>query len=290
MRLKEVFAFVNNKGGVGKTTTVQTVAAGILIKDPEARVLCIDLDAQGSLSTQMGWWNKQKDYTKQELAYNLATALSEGMDGQLPVFKKQDRWYYTPSCRQLVGIDNMLNSQMQPKRVLEYLFGAPVCDMTGCSQKGEAPEGLGLIQDEFDYVLIDCAPSLSVLTFNAITVASGVVIPVQLEGLAVEGLGYIIQACEQVKKELNPDLCIRGMLLSMADERTNVTRDLDASLRERYAGMVFNKRIRRSVKLVEAQLRLQDIFEYAPTSTTAVDYNAFIDELLEQTIDNNNKN
>lgn len=281
MRLKDVFAFINNKGGVGKTTTVQTVAAGILQKDPEARVLCIDLDAQGSLSMQLGWWEKQKDYTKQELSYNVASALTDGMEGgSLPVFKKQDRWYYTPACRQLVHIDNTLNSQMQPKKVLELLFGAPLLDMTGCAQKGIKPEGLGLIQDEFDYVLIDCAPSLSVLTLNAITVSSGVVIPVQLEGMAIEGLGYIIQACEQVKKELNPDLQIRGMLLCMADERTNVTRDLDSSLRSRYSGMVFNTRVRRSVKMVEAQLRLMDIFEYAPTSTTARDYSAFIDELL----------
>lgn len=281
MRLKEVFAFVNNKGGVGKTTTVQTVAAGILHKNPTARVLCIDLDSQGSLSRQLGWWEKQKEYTKQELSYTIANALTDGMEGgSIPVFKKQDRWYYTPACRQLVHIDNTLNSQMQPKKVLELLFGAPLLDMTGCSQKDVKPEGLGLIQDEFDYVLIDCAPSLSVLTLNAITVSSGVVIPVQLEGMAIEGLGNIIQACEQVKKELNPDLDIRGILLCMADERTNVTKDLDKHLRARYSDMVFKNRVRRSVKMVEAQLQLTDIFEYAPSSTCAKDYSAFIDELL----------
>ena len=280
MRLKEVFAFVNNKGGVGKTTSVQTVAAGILRKYPGSRVLCIDLDAQGSLSSQLGWLQHRKDYEPREIAYTLATAIGEGLEGHLPVFRKSEGWFYIPSCPQLSTIDNVLNGQMQPKRVLEYLFGALVYDMTACERKGEKAEGLKLIQDDFDYVLIDCAPSLSVLTYNAITVASGIVIPVQLEGLAVEGLARVIVACEQVKRELNPELEIRGMLLSMADERTNVTRDLDALLRERYDGMVFRTRVRRCVKMVEAQLRLKDIFEYAPECTAAVDYAAFIDELI----------
>lgn len=286
MKLKEIFAFVNNKGGVGKTTTVQTVAAGILRKEPGARVLCIDLDAQGSLSSQLGWLQHRKDYRPQEIAYTIATAIGEGLEGHLPVYKKSEGWYYVPACPQLSTIDNVLNAQMQPKKVLEYLFGAPVYDMSGCATLGLQPDGLTLIQDDFDYVLLDCPPALSVLTYNAITVASGVVIPVQLEGLAVEGLARIVVACEQVKKELNPDLEIRGMLLSMADERTNVTRDLDALLRERYSGMVFRTRVRRCVKMVEAQLRLKDIFEYAPDCTAARDYAAFIDELIGE---NNNQ-
>jgi chromosome partitioning protein len=270
-KLKEVLAFVNNKGGVGKTTTVQSVAAGILRLNKKAKVLCIDLDPQGNMSFLMGWEKVKADYSP---ALTVADALRDGSSNSLPVYKKSDRWYYVPASSLLNGIDPDLHRQMQSKLVLCQLFGNEFTDMSG-----DFKEGTRWISESFDYVLIDCAPSLSELTYNALGASTGVIIPVQLEGLSVSGIGKILKACKDVRKMLNPDLEVRGLLLAMADERTNMTKDMVKYLRDTYDEIVFDTRIRRCVKVAEAQLQLRNIFEYAPYCTAGIDYEAFVKEL-----------
>lgn len=270
-KLKEVLAFVNNKGGVGKTTTVQSVAAGILRLNKKAKVLCIDLDPQGNMSFLMGWEKVKADYSP---ALTVADALRDGSSNSLPVYKKSDRWYYVPASSLLNGIDPDLHRQMQSKLVLCQLFGNEFTDMSG-----DFKEGTRWISESFDYVLIDCAPSLSELTYNALGASTGVIIPVQLEGLSVSGIGKILKACKDVRKMLNPDLEVRGLLLAMADERTNMTKDMVKYLRDTYDEIVFDTRIRRCVKVAEAQLQLRNIFEYAPYCTAGIDYETFVKEL-----------
>lgn len=270
-KLKEVLAFVNNKGGVGKTTTVQSVAAGILRLNKKAKVLCIDLDPQGNMSFLMGWEKVKSDYSP---ALTVADALRDGSNNYLPVYKKSDRWYYVPASSLLNSIDPDLHRQMQSKLVLCQLFGNEFTDMSG-----DFKEGTRWISEAFDYVLIDCAPSLSELTYNALGASTGVIIPVQLEGLSVSGIGKILKACKDVRKMLNPDLEVRGLLLAMADERTNMTKDMVKYLRDTYDEIVFDTRIRRCVKVAEAQLQLRNIFEYAPYCTAGIDYEAFVKEL-----------
>lgn len=270
-RLKQVIAFVNNKGGVGKTTTVQSVAAGILRVDKKAKVLCIDLDPQGNLSFLLGWEDKVKEFDSYT---TISDALRNGDEMGIPVFKKSDRWYYTPSSSLLSRIEPDLHRQMQPKLVLCQLFGNNIKDYTG--------EGLKYIAEEFDYVLIDCAPALSELTYNALGASTGVVIPVQLEGLSVSGIGKILKACQDVQKQLNKDLEVKGILLAMADERTNMTKEMVKYLRDTYDDVVFKTRIRRCIKIAEAQMQFRDIFEYSPYCTAGIDYELFTKELIKE--------
>lgn len=271
-RLKEVLAFVNNKGGVGKTTTVQSVAAGILRLDKNAKVLCIDLDPQGNLSFLMGWEQIKSDNS---VNTTIAEALRDGSNNSLPVYKKTDRWYYVPASPMLSSIEPDLHRQMQSKLVLCQLFANEFADMSR-----DFAEGSRWISETFDYVLIDCAPSLSELTYNALGAATGVVIPVQLEGLSVSGIGKILQACKDVHKMLNQELEVRGLLLAMADERTNMTKEMVNYLRDTYDEIVFETRVRRCVKVAEAQLQLRDIFDYAPYCTAGIDYENFVKELI----------
>lgn len=278
-RLKEVLAFANNKGGVAKTTTVQNVAAGLLRRDPSLRILCIDLDPQGNLSSLLGWREKIK-----QMSYisTVADALRDGDKNHLPVYKSDNGLFYSPASTSLADIDPDLHRQMQSKLVLASLFGNDISYMDALYLGAENLGG-SLIEECFDYVLIDCAPALSELTYNALGAASGVIIPVQLGSLSVDGIGRMIEAYRNVQRKLNSDLVMRGLLIVMADERTNLTRETTEFLRYNYEAEMFHTRIRQCVKVGESQFQHQDIFSYAPDCTAAHDYDDFITELLETT-------
>jgi chromosome partitioning protein len=280
-RLKEVLAFANNKGGVAKTTTVQNVAAGLLLKNSDLRILCIDLDPQGNLSSLLGWVEKRRRIGA--VATTIAEALRNGDDNSLPVYESSKGLYYVPASSFLSDIEPDLHRQMQSKLVLASLLGNEFLDMDNlylhAPALSEAVE-TRYVEDVFDYVLIDCAPALSELTYNALGAASGVVIPVQLGSLSVDGIGRMIDAYKQVHKKLNHDLRMRGLLIVMADERTNIARDTIDYLRETYEADVFQTRIRQTVKIGESQYQHEDIFTYAPDCTAAKDYGEFVDELL----------
>ena len=282
-RLKEVLSFINNKGGVGKTTTVQTVASGIVHCNEKARVLCIDLDPQGNLSSLLGWNERKKQFGKEVLGYTIAQALADGEDGNLPIYRKDERIFYVPATPLLEGIDLTLNQQMQPKQVLEGLFGNPVLDHTDDPEKGIAKEGLNYVQDDFDYILIDCAPSLSVMNYNALSASSGAIIPVEMEALSVMGLTRVIDAIKNVQKHLNPELEIRGILPVRSDKRTRFNNEMLIGLKERYGDILFKSVIRKCVKLEEAQALVTDVIDYAPECTAAKDYMEFVKELIATT-------
>lgn len=283
-RLKDVLAFANNKGGVAKTTTVQNVAAGLLKRDPGLRILCIDLDPQGNLSSLLGWRDKMMDYHKRNrTTLTVADALRDGDNNHLPVYRNPDGLWYCPASAQLSDIDPDLHRQMQSKLVLSSLFGNTILDMDhlymDAQPLNEDPAN-DYIEDTFDYVLIDCAPALSELTYNALGAASGVIIPVQLGSLSVDGIGRMIEAYKQVKRKLNNDLLLRGLLIVMADERTRLARETSDFLRDNYDAHMFKTRIRQCVKVGESQFQHQDIFAYAPDCTAAQDYDEFVTELL----------
>ena len=278
-RLKEVLAFANNKGGVAKTTTVQNVAAGLLRRDPSLRILCIDLDPQGNLSSLLGWREKMKQMPN---ISTVADALRDGDKNHLPVYKSDNGLFYSPASTSLADIDPDLHRQMQSKLVLASLFGNDISYMDALYLGAENLGG-SLIEECFDYVLIDCAPALSELTYNALGAASGVIIPVQLGSLSVDGIGRMIEAYRNVQRKLNSDLIMRGLLIVMADERTNLTRETTEFLRDNYEAEMFHTRIRQCVKVGESQFQHQDIFSYTPDCTAAHDYDDFITELLETT-------
>lgn len=265
-RLKEVLAIVNNKGGVGKTTTVQSLAAAIVRQNPEMRVLEIDLDPQCHLSILAGFDVNQ--YFQHPTIYD---ALRKG--GKVPVYKtKREGVYLAPASSDLQEVDSDLFRQMNPKRVLAKCFIQGIDDHTD--------DGLTDMLSSFDYILIDCPPALSQSTFNAMCVATGLLVPVQMEGLSVNGLGNIIIALKEVQGELNPNLKLRGLLPTMVDARPKIVREFIEYLRRSYGDYVCNSMIHRSVKMNEAQTSGKDIYQYKQWSNVANDYDALAKELF----------
>ena len=264
--MKEVLAVVNNKGGVGKTTTVQSLAAAMVREHPEWRVLVIDLDPQGNLSQLMGWNSSRNGQP------TVTDALS-AEHGRLPIYKNDHRVYFCPSSPMLQKIEPKLMAQMQPYMVLRRLMLGEVEDCSG--------EGVTSIPEWFDYVLMDCPPALSMCTYNAMAVASGLLIPVQMEGLSVSGLAPIIVEMERVKRELNSGLELRGILPVMVDMRPNIVRSFVDYLKGAYGDNVTTTIIPRSVKVNEAQTKKQDIYEYKQWSPVANAYERLCKELFE---------
>ena len=262
-RLKEVLAVVNNKGGVGKTTTVQSLAAAIVRQNKQQRVLVIDLDPQCHLSLLAGY--------KSDNQPTIYDALRKG--GAVPVYKtNRDGVYLAPASTELQEVDSDLFRQMNPKRVLAKCFQQPIDDHTD--------DGLTDMVGSFDYILIDCPPALSQTTFNAMGVATGLLVPVQMEGLSVNGLGNIIIAMKEVQNELNPGLELRGLLPTMVDARPKIVREFIDYLRLSYGDNVCETMIHRSVKMNEAQTSGKDIYQYKQWCNVANDYDALAKELF----------
>ncbi len=279
-RLKEVLAFVNNKGGVAKTTTVQNTAAGLLRHNKNFRILCIDLDPQGNLSSLLGWGSKSKTIPSMN-KITMAEVMRDGYNSHLPVYRSREGLFYCPASPLLASIEPDLHRQMNPKLVLNQLLGNDVIYIDALhDEKGEYQEQLTSVIESFDYVLIDCAPALSELTYNALGAATGVIIPMGLDALSVAGLPPMAKACQMVQQQLNRNMRMRGLLITKADERTNLAKSVTESVRNDYEGSVFNSRIRECIKVKESQAMFQDIFEYAPTCTAALDYEEFVTELL----------
>lgn len=266
-RLKEVLAIVNNKGGVGKTTTVQSLAAALVRQHHNYRILVVDLDPQGHLSLLHGW--NPQEHQNDRTVYD---ALRRGQ--ALPIYKStREGVYLSPSSPELQEVDSDLFKQVtNPKMVLAKCFGLPVDDHTG--------EGFTTIIESFDYVFIDCAPALSQSTYNAMGVATGLLVPVQMEGLSVNGLGNIIVAMREVQSELNPNLELRGLLPTMVDARPRIVRDFIDYLKKSYGDNVCETLIHRSVKMNEAQTMLKDIYDYKQWCNVANDYDALVKELF----------
>ena len=287
-RLKEVLAIVNNKGGVGKTTTVQSLAAAIVREHHDYRVLVVDLDPQCHLSILAGW-NPSDDYFTTPTVYS-----SMRRGDSLPVYRtKRERVYLVPGDLTMQDVDADLFRQMNPKKVLQKCFGMPLDDQTDkVCPTGEVvqpsvqhwekceKDGLSNIIESFDYVLIDCPPALSQSTFNAMTVATGLLVPVQMEGLSVNGLGNIIVAMREVQSELNKKLKLRGLLPTMVDARPKIVRGFIDYLRRSYGDNVCETMIHRSVKMNEAQTAGKDIYQYKQWSNVANDYDALAKELF----------
>ena len=265
-RLKEVLAVVNNKGGVGKTTTVQSLAVAMKREHKDWRILVIDLDPQGDLSKLYKWQNVPQSNP----------TITDAMSGEgkgLPVYRNANDIYFVPSSPLLQKIEPKLMQQMQPYMVLRRLILGPIDDYT-------AAGGLTTVPESFDYVLIDCPPALSMCTYNAMAVASGLLIPVQMEGLSVSGLAPVIVEMERVKRELNPQLELRGLVPVMVDMRPNIVRSFVAYLKQAYGDNVTTTIIPRSVKVNEAQTKKQDIYEYKQWSPVAIAYEQLAKELF----------
>lgn len=283
IRLKEVLAFVNHKGGVGKTTTVQSLATGLRRygkgyfgkgedgKERKPRILLIDLDPQSSLSFLFGW-NEVQNAGKPTVYDALITQLP------LPVYQVREGIHLVPASANLIGIEPFLNQMPVPRKALTKLLAKPFSVMQGEELSNEKELK---VEEAFDYVLIDCPPAMSLLTHNALSCATSVVIPVQLEMLATKGIAEILNAIKETREDLNPNLDIRGLLMVMSNDQTKATKQFKEYLGDKFDDYMFDSYTRRDTKMVEAQAMAKDIFTYAPYSRVGNDYEAFTKEVLE---------
>ena len=273
-RLKEVLAIVNDKGGVGKSTTAHNLACGLIKLNSETRVLIVDLDAQvANVSLLCGWRERDDKHGTMYEAMVNKTAMpvyQVSIDGQ----KYHGNLYIAPSSEDMLGVEPFLLRELNPLKVLQKLFAIPV---TLTEEQG----GEQSVIEAFDYVIIDCPPAMNLVTKNAMSVATGIIIPMQLEALPTFGSSSVIRWAEEVKAEINPYLELRGLLKVMVDKRTKASAGFSQHIDDEYGEYVFKTEIPRRTKIVEAQAMLQDIFTYAPECDAAKSYEAFAQEIVD---------
>lgn len=248
------YALVNQKGGVGKTTTAINV--GAFLAQAGQRVLIVDNDPQANATSSLG-------VNAATVTAGLYEALIRGRPaGDCVLHNARLKLWLLPSSPALAGAQIELVELPQRESLLRHTLQA--------------------LHDRFDYILIDCPPSLGLLTLNGLLAASsGVLIPVQCEYLPLEGLSQLIGTLKRVRSSLFPRLAVRGLLLTMFDARTNLSREVEAEIRGHFGEQVFRTVIPRSVRLAEAPSHGLPISVYASGSAGAQAYQALTQEILQ---------
>jgi chromosome partitioning protein len=254
--MARIFAIANQKGGVGKTTTAVNLAASLAIA--EKRTLLIDADPQGNATSGVG-------IEKGAVTRSLYDVLIEGVpvrdvvrpDEQLPYL------HVIPATQDLVGAElELVGSNNREGRLRAALDG---------------------IRDEYDYVLIDCPPSLGLVTLNVLTAADAVLIPIQCEYYALEGISQLLNTIRLVQQNFNPGFQIDGVLLTMYDNRLNLSKQVVAEAKEYVGAKVFRPVIPRNVRLAEAPSFGKPILLYDVQSVGAKSYLSVAQELIKRT-------
>jgi chromosome partitioning protein len=250
----EVIACANQKGGVGKTTTVVSLASYLALDG--LSVLLVDMDPQGNATSGLGIDRA----SVQASVYDVLLAGAAISETVQPT--TQEGLVVLPSDRSLAGAEvELVPSSGRERRLKQVLDGAG---------------------DEYDFVLLDCPPSLGLLTVNALTAAGSVLIPLQCEYYALEGLGQLMATIDLIRDHLNPELKMKGVVLTMHDGRTSLSADVSAEVRRHLGRQVFEAVVPRSVRLAEAPSYGQAIAEHSPHSRGALAYQAITAELLER--------
>jgi chromosome partitioning protein len=244
-----VIAFANQKGGVAKTTT--TLNLGVALKEQGHRVLIVDLDPQGNLTMSQGM-------NPDEIERSMFDVLVHKLPIQEVIEEREVD--IAVSSIDLAGAELALSSMIGRERALEKTL-APV-------------------KPEYDYILIDTPPSLGLLTINALVASDGVVVPVQCEYLSLRGLVQLQNTLEMIRENLNPKVGILGILPTMYDRRLMHAREAVEILKENFGDLVFNTRIRKTVRFAEAPVKGQSVLAYDPSSEAAALYRDLAKEVL----------
>lgn len=250
--MAQVIAIINQKGGVGKSTTAINLAAAL--GERGKRVLVVDFDPQGNATSGFG-------VDKDSLTSDVYDALMNGVPLREAVTDSPvQNVRVAPATIQLAGAEIELVSVMARESVLRYV--------------------LDPVRDDYDYIFVDCPPSLGLLTVNALVAADSLLIPIQCEFYALEGLSKLLESMRMVKGRLNPPLDIFGVVMTMYDVRTTLSKQVIEEVRAYFGDKVFESIIPRNVKLSEAPSHGLPINMYAPTSKGAVAYGTLADEVI----------
>ncbi len=260
----KTFVIANQKGGVGKTTTTMNLGASLALK--KKRVLAIDMDPQSNLSSGLGFtqqFDKQSWNTADEAPYkNIYDVLVEG-DSISSVFvsTSTDNLFLVPSHLSLAGAEIEMVNMLTRESLLK--------------------KAISKMSEDFDYVIIDCPPSLGLLTINALSAADYLLIPIQCEYFALEGLGQLLETTKLIKG-INPKLVIGGVILTMYDSRTKLSENVVSDVKEFFKETAFNTIVPRNVRLSEAPSYGQTIFQYDDKSTGALAYKKLASEFIKR--------
>ncbi|MEP4532330.1 MAG: ParA family protein [Cyclobacteriaceae bacterium] len=243
-----IIAIVNQKGGTGKTTT--TINLGRGLSESKKRVLLVDMDAQGSMGYSLGILQAKR-------------SIAEVIQGEVAIsdiIVSRENLDIAPSNVSLADLELAIADEPNRESILKGI--------------------LDEVKNDYDHILIDCPPSLSLMTINALTCADKIIIPMQMEVLSLQGLDLISDTIEKTRQTSNPDLTVLGILPVMLDKRRKLSNEIMEHIRENYDFRIFSNYIRTNVRASEAPSFGQSVLTYASSSSSAQDYRSFTKELL----------